>query len=389
MPADGRAAVGLGLEALASRLDPIIATRLAPHLGGLEWNAILGELDKIKGRSPRVHDRHDLQSQLRVLTERLGGLGYPLDDSSRTVSRLGSELRVVRNRWAHLHPFDVLDTWRALDYAARLLEALGDDDGAASLARQRDPLWGKTQVDDATVDRAPEPAFELQAPPERLPLFEPAEIAGDGGSTEQAAEHETAPGEEAFARDDAARTPTVGQRRIEFEPWVIVQVGTPEVLDHLRRAASKEAVRAVIEEIVAFEGPVQIDRLAKLVARSFGVARLRRDKHRSIVHQIKASRLLVDGDGFVWPEDVERDDWREFRPSGPNDNRGIEEMSPVEVANAMRHLRAQQPSPIDDVNFDARVLSTFGRRRRTALATRLLAAARQRVDHFPRSEGTR
>ncbi|MYV31323.1 DUF3320 domain-containing protein [Rhodococcus qingshengii] len=40
------------------------------------------------------------------------------------------------------------------------------------------------------------------------------------------------------------------------------------------KKVAKEAVRAVAAEIVEYEGPIQIDRLASLTAQSFGVQRL-------------------------------------------------------------------------------------------------------------------
>lgn len=103
---------------LAKRLDPIIATSLAPHLAGLPWTTILSELDKMKGFNAKHYAATDPQSQLRVLTERLGALGYPFSDKHRIVSTLAQELRIMRNRWAHpeVH-ISTLDAWRTCDFA--------------------------------------------------------------------------------------------------------------------------------------------------------------------------------------------------------------------------------------------------------------------------------
>src|SRR3712207_606928 len=98
---DVRRAVDAGLHHLASRLDPIIAARLGPRLGGLPWPTVLVELDRMRGKPPKTYAATDLQAQLKVLTERLGELGFPFDNHTRIVTTLGNELRIVRNRWAH------------------------------------------------------------------------------------------------------------------------------------------------------------------------------------------------------------------------------------------------------------------------------------------------
>lgn len=101
MTFDARHSVDQSLHHLAQRLDPIIGTKLAPSLSGFPWPTVLSELDKMKGKPPKSYSAADLQSQLRVITERLGKLGFPFDDHTRLVTTLGNELRIVRNRWAH------------------------------------------------------------------------------------------------------------------------------------------------------------------------------------------------------------------------------------------------------------------------------------------------
>ena len=116
-----------GLDHLAKRLDPIIAARLAPHLGGHPWTVVLDILDQKKGFAGSYqHWTYDLQAQLRMLTERLGDFGYPFDDKERTVSTLGNELRIVRKQMAHMHDFSVEEAFRANDFCARILEHFED-----------------------------------------------------------------------------------------------------------------------------------------------------------------------------------------------------------------------------------------------------------------------
>src|SRR5699024_7430819 len=108
MTAEPRQIVLSATDHLASRLDGIIARVIAPHVNGLAWTAVLVELDKLKGKRPSSIAANDLQAQLRMLTERLGGLGYPFDDESRTVSTVASHLRSVRRNLAHTNPFSTL-----------------------------------------------------------------------------------------------------------------------------------------------------------------------------------------------------------------------------------------------------------------------------------------
>ncbi len=102
---------------------------------------MLSELDKMRGKTPKSYVATDLQSQLKALTERLGNLGFPFDNHTRLVSALGSELRIVRNRWAHHDELTTLDAWRTHDFAVRLLEHFGDSEGVAGATDLRDEAF--------------------------------------------------------------------------------------------------------------------------------------------------------------------------------------------------------------------------------------------------------
>jgi hypothetical protein len=115
------------LTSLSRHLDPLIADRLADAVSGAsDWTSILAEVDRAKGRSRHSYSRTDLQCQLRMLTERLGGLGYPFDDTLRQVSTVANELRIMRNRWAHNDELSDLDAVRTSDYSVRLLTLVLD-----------------------------------------------------------------------------------------------------------------------------------------------------------------------------------------------------------------------------------------------------------------------
>lgn len=56
-----------------------------------------------------------------------------------------------------------------------------------------------------------------------------------------------------------------------FHEWVSLPAGDLSVLDEIAMQHAKQKVRSVVEAVIAAEGPVHPDRLAKLVAGAFGV----------------------------------------------------------------------------------------------------------------------
>lgn len=342
------------LQFLAERLDPIIQERLEPDLGGLEWTVVLTEMDRAKGRTPRNYWRTDLQSQLRILTERLGSLGFPFDDHLRTVSTLGGELRIMRNRWAHNDPLTNLDAVRTADFAARLLKVFSDTDGAEYCRHLHDQaLLVYAEAKDLITFEADdsEPAPELIGVDDTEHVFPDDEL--------------TAPDSEDMTRTQAGdSTPTIGDSRFSFDPWTLVVAGDKSVLDDLPKKAAKMQVRAVAAEIAEFEGPIHIDRLIRLTARSFEMNRVSKAKSAQLRRQLKQLDLLVDGDGFIWPSDIDPDNWDEFRPNDSSVNRPFTDISPVEIANAYRSIATRRPD-LDDDDLDSAVLRTFGRKRKT------------------------
>jgi hypothetical protein len=118
MPFKSNLSVKEGLDHLAKRLDPMIASRLADQLGGHPWAVALEILDQKKGfASGYKHWTYDLQAQPRILTERLGDFGYPFDDNQRTVSTLGNDLRIVCKQLAHMHGFSAEEAFHEFDVA--------------------------------------------------------------------------------------------------------------------------------------------------------------------------------------------------------------------------------------------------------------------------------
>jgi hypothetical protein len=342
-PESPTAAVSDLLTALSRRLDPLIADRL-----GADWTTVLAELDRAKGRSRHSYSRTDLQSQLRMLTERLGDLGYPFDDHLRQVSTVANELRIVRNRWAHNDELSDLDAVRTADHAVRLLTLLGDADGAAGAKERRTGLLAAYAL--KTGLTAPVPAPD----PDPAPIPVPGSVG----------------------RHRAPQSPTTSTARFEYEPWEVVTAGGPEVIDALPKKDAKMQVRAVAAEIAEFEGPVSLDRLVTLTVRSFGMSRCGAKKKQQIARQLRQLDLTVDADDVVWPTDIDPATWREFRPTGADHagDRDITDISPVEIANAWRAVAARRPDAGRE-ELQRAVLQVFGRKKLTRGITAHLARA--------------
>lgn len=381
MTFDARRSIDDGFVHLAVRLNPIIATRLAATLGGLPWTAILEQLDVAKGKASGRYLGSDPQAQLRMLTERLGGLGFPFDDKARTVSTWGNELRILRNQLAHHDDLDTLDAVRMHDFAHRLLSRLDDDEGAKVAAEARDEALGVYANERGlAVPAAMSTAVTPVQPGLVAPLFHETEVpnAGPAEISGHPSEPEVKPDISVLTRTSGPETPVVGAGRSVFEPWTVVLVGDMSILDDLPKKAAKQRVRAVAAEIVEFEGPIHFDRLTSLVAASFGVQRLATKRKQQLIRHVRATGLRVSPPGFVWPESLDYKYWTEFRPNDSTIDRPFTEISPIEIGNAMAFIATSKPG-LDDDALDRETLRTFGKSRRTQSVVKQLALARQAV----------
>ena len=241
------AAVSELLNTLTQRLDPLIAARLATHLGGTNgksWTTVLAEIDRAKGRVWHSYFRTDLQNQLRILTERLGGLGYPFDDPLRQVSTVAGELRIMRNRWAHNDSLSDLDVLRTADYSVRLLTLLGDAAGASAATTRRTTL-----IADYGAKTGPTaPVTEPAQPAETTPPVATEQTTKPSEGTVPV--EYVSPAPEVLDRTDergvsATDTPTIGTERFMYEAWEVVLAGGPEIIDALPKKDAKMQVCGV------------------------------------------------------------------------------------------------------------------------------------------------
>ncbi len=139
---NARAEIEAVLDVLVDGLAPLVAARfdeLAPGMG--EWTEVIEARDRQAGRGSARYNPRDLSLILRAFTESFGSFGYPFADSlSRRGRSLASELRDVRNRWAHNEDFSTAEAYRALDSAEMLLRDVGAEQQADEAHRRKAPV---------------------------------------------------------------------------------------------------------------------------------------------------------------------------------------------------------------------------------------------------------
>ncbi|HEX7744893.1 MAG TPA: AAA domain-containing protein, partial [Micromonosporaceae bacterium] len=152
-----------------------------------------------------------------------------------------------------------------------------------------------------------------------------------------------------------------------FVPYVPTPLGRQadiELLDTDRRIRS--AVRETLREIVAAEGPIEQQRLARLTLARFGFARTRDDR-RAAVLRLVDPELLHHHPGvgtFAWPVGVDPVTWCAYRTTQASTDRAFEEVPPEEVVNALAHAVASTPGLGEEQLLRAG-LELLGYRRRT------------------------
>ncbi|MDP9434771.1 MAG: Swt1 family HEPN domain-containing protein [Actinomycetota bacterium] len=135
MAISNRDRVGRGFELLADGLEPFVDPLMAAAAGsGADWLALLAARENARHGTTKTFDRRDPAVLLRVLTEEWRVFK---DRLSRPEQAMCSELRDVRNRWAHNAAFNSDDTYRALDSMERLLTAVDAPEQADEVRRLR------------------------------------------------------------------------------------------------------------------------------------------------------------------------------------------------------------------------------------------------------------
>lgn len=132
---DYHAKVGDALGLLVEGLQPFVERVFAAKLPAeVSWTTVLERKDQLAGRRGGIYSPRDLSLLLRAITERVGELGFPFDQElPRQGQTYASELREVRNQWAHTQEFTAQTAYRAIDSAELLLRAVGADTQADAM----------------------------------------------------------------------------------------------------------------------------------------------------------------------------------------------------------------------------------------------------------------
>ncbi len=136
MAISNRDRVSKGFDVLSAGLLEFVDRQMLSATEGVgkDWIQVIEKRDEAKNGVKKNYEKEDPAVQLRVITEEWRVFGKVL---SRAQQSLASELREVRNSWAHSKKFDNDDTYRILDTMERLLVAVGAPNEADTIRQIR------------------------------------------------------------------------------------------------------------------------------------------------------------------------------------------------------------------------------------------------------------
>ena len=163
----------------------------------------------------------------------------------------------------------------------------------------------------------------------------------------------------------------------QYAEWEPRRVGTKDTLDRLPDPVAVSKVRAVMSEIIQQEGPIHKTRLARLVAESFGLARVASGRTEAILRCLPQEFMRTTDQWSAWPGGIDPLEWRDVRRSEPGGGRNLEHVSLVEIANAMAVV-AELGGGMSEDELKRQALTLFGGKRMTEGVSARLDAGIQR-----------
>lgn len=136
MALSNRDRVSKGFDVLSAGLLDFVDRQMTSASDGIgiDWIEVIEKRDETKNGVKKKYEKEDPAVQLKVITEEWRVFGKVL---SRAQQSLASELREIRNSWAHSKKFDNDDTYRILDTMERLLIAAGSPAEAEAIRQMR------------------------------------------------------------------------------------------------------------------------------------------------------------------------------------------------------------------------------------------------------------
>ena len=157
----------------------------------------------------------------------------------------------------------------------------------------------------------------------------------------------------------------------QFVPWIPKVAGEKSVLDELPASKAARVVRRVLTAGIKAEGPIHVDRLAKLTVGAFGLNRATETRKNALLSLLPPSAVVDD---YLWPEGITPESWTGFRRQMSSTDRPLDHVAPEEIANAMAALcRASAGMRRDELL--TQTAAVFGYKRRTQTVTPVLEAA--------------
>ncbi len=235
-----------------------------------------------------------------------------------------------------------------LDRVDAAVQRAVDAEAQAAADREATAAAEAQAAAEAAQEEAPAAADQPASPehnaPEANPPAAQAEQPVDEPST-----GEQVPHSQVVVAERPAETPApvrqhaplaeVSDGPTPFRPYEPTLVGDTTDLDVIRSSARVQAaVRAVLGEVIATEGPVEQHRLARLTLKCFGLHKTSTDRRASVLALVDPGALRVHPIGtFAWPSTMDPETWRGFRRGSDRD---FEEVVPEEIVNAVCHALA-------------------------------------------------
>ncbi len=132
-----------------------------------------------------------------------------------------------------------------------------------------------------------------------------------------------------------ARPPAMGLESI-FVPAPTSPVGEREVLDAIGTPSADQMISAELMKVIDLEAPIEVARLARIVANRFGLGTVRQARVELIAGLVPRELLHTTGLGtHVWSSTRHHDAWTGYRRTPVGVDRKIDVIAPEEIANAM------------------------------------------------------
>lgn len=206
----------------------------------------------------------------------------------------------------------------------------------------------------------PAPAESVPPVPQPDPLESPSadsrtseETPVDASPASSTQPSVSSPPESASAVPGSHAAPSDADEITDFVPAHTNVVGSKDLLDQLPDKQAAAAVRAQVLDVIEAEGPIELTRLARIVARRFGLNAVRTARADEILRlipraQLRKSRKLGD---FAWPAGLDPETWAGFRIADEGGTRSLDEVAPEEIANAMFAVLDEYPDLefVDDI----------------------------------------